>query len=610
MKSDPELTCLSLQASDPGEENHFGLEWRSMGFTPGSMLLEPVMEQTLQFNAAVAGRGIQYARPHYLLDLIQVKNAGTVAQDYDWTSLDRALDALHGANLKLVFELMGNPSSWWSDFADPTQLHAWKKLITDLALHCSGRYGPDTVRAWYWETWNEPDLPWWKWGEEAFLYYYDACSEGLREADAELRFGGPGTCETLHPYFTRLIAHCDRGTNYFTGEKGVRLDYISFHEKGGKWSQESIQPQSDRILLATHRILDWIEENHPDFLSKPFFNDEADPLIGWKQIHSWRAWPYYASFTAGLIDRHIREIRDERGIDFRFLSSDNGFIGKWGQRSQLACFGEEKERADGKFELIKKPVLALMGLLGRLGSIRIPLTLEGPPEVGCLASREDDNITCLIYCHHDALHHSSEFPVQINFGEILGKGPYRMIVRSLDEQNNHPFQQWEKADYPDDPDRDPAKAVFPDKPDPSLYERLRAVQEPCLLEEGDLQTTSFSTTMAPHSVMLIELRQKPAEPPKPPEKAAFRKYPGRRPGESIVLTWEGPEVIALRHYEVAYRSSSAEDWEIISPPGLIDRIWLHYQNRRPSPGEYRIRAIDLWSRPSEWTTLKLPETMA
>lgn len=47
-------------------------------------------------------------------------------------------------------------------------------------------------------------------------------------------FGGPGdSCHTppRSPFCWALLQHCDHGINYFTGETGVRLDYIALHKK-------------------------------------------------------------------------------------------------------------------------------------------------------------------------------------------------------------------------------------------------------------------------------------------------------------------------------------------------------------------------------------------
>lgn len=67
-----------------------------------------------------------------------------------------------------------------------------------------------------------------------FFNYYDACSEGLRAASPALRLGGPADAfrpPPRSPLSWGLLAHCHHGANFFTGERGVRLDYISLHRK-------------------------------------------------------------------------------------------------------------------------------------------------------------------------------------------------------------------------------------------------------------------------------------------------------------------------------------------------------------------------------------------
>ena len=82
-----------------------------------------------------------------------------------------------------------------------------------------------------------------------FLNYYDACSEGLEAAHSSLVLGGPGDACWPDPssgkqtksrlLFDALLNHTIHGRNYFTGKKGVRLDFISLHEKVG-WKENSI----------------------------------------------------------------------------------------------------------------------------------------------------------------------------------------------------------------------------------------------------------------------------------------------------------------------------------------------------------------------------------
>jgi len=64
-----------------------------------------------------------------------------------------------------------------------------------------------------------------------FLNYYDACSEGLKASSPDLILGGPGDGCKRSNYADALLDHVTNGTNYFTGERGVRIDFLSFHKK-------------------------------------------------------------------------------------------------------------------------------------------------------------------------------------------------------------------------------------------------------------------------------------------------------------------------------------------------------------------------------------------
>jgi L-iduronidase len=164
---------------------------------------------------------------------------------------------------------MGNPSGVFDDFEDLDQLRAWRDLIAELASRCAARYGRAEVREWWFETWNEPDLPFWRWGERGFLNYVDACRAGLDRVDPSLRFGGPGTAVTLSPAFRAFLDHCDGGTNVLTGEAGVRLDFISVHEKASREHEADLTPDPLSVIERERRVVDHIRARHPRLAGRP-----------------------------------------------------------------------------------------------------------------------------------------------------------------------------------------------------------------------------------------------------------------------------------------------------------------------------------------------------
>nr|XP_025852411.1 alpha-L-iduronidase [Vulpes vulpes] len=190
---------------------------------------------------------------------------------------------------------MGSPSQRFTDFEDKRQVLAWKELVSLLARRYIGRYGLSHVSKWNFETWNEPDHHDFdnvSMTLQGLLNYYDACSEGLRAASPALRLGGPG--DSFHPWPRSpmcwgLLEHCHNGTNFFTGELGVRLDYISLHKKGAG--------SSIYILEQEQATVQQIRRLFPKFADTPVYNDEADPLVGWSLPQPWRADVTYAAMV-------------------------------------------------------------------------------------------------------------------------------------------------------------------------------------------------------------------------------------------------------------------------------------------------------------------------
>jgi len=162
--------------------------------------LESDQRQQIIYLGSVPHGGILYIRIHNLLWLVTVQGWQTGDPRYNWTKLDQVLDFLLANRLKPFFEIMGIPQGLEipAGAREPVLPSAdWRRLVRDLARHLIDRYGRDEVRSWYFEVWNEPD----NWGTEALCKYYDACSAGLQDADRMLKWGGPGTWNTLFPPF-------------------------------------------------------------------------------------------------------------------------------------------------------------------------------------------------------------------------------------------------------------------------------------------------------------------------------------------------------------------------------------------------------------------------
>lgn len=574
------------------------VEWRWTGFTPASLLLGDDMKQTLRYLGAVPRRGVNYVRIHYLLELVTVKDPAGENPIYDWSKLDEGFDALVDNRLTPFVELMGNPSGWFNDFNEPLQKMAWKRFVRDLALHLMERYGKEEVENWYFETWNEPDLHWWTQDDEAFLIYYDGCSEGLKEANPRLKFGGPGTASTLSPRIKQLLAHVDGGTNRYTGKQDVRMDFLSIHEKGAWSSVEDIPVSPEAMVERTRKLLDHMRAHHPKLLSIPLMNNECDPQVGWRDPHTWRGLPYYAAIMAKGLIVNLQSLVDEDGSAFMLFGNDNGFLGGWGQRTQLTRFARPGKES-WQFELVKKPTLALMTGLSLLGDRRVPTKVEGDGALWSLCTSLGEQGACAVMCRADNLPRAGDRPTTVrHLWKGLAPGTYTRVCYRIDETHGNPYKIWED-DQP----------FFPRKnrlPTPENLEAMRNVQElttaapPTHVEvDGDGQWEEEVELPLPGVHFTLLLRKEAFGSPEKITGLRAESYPGIASTENILLTWKPLDNRAIVDNLVEWREHSEEPWSEIPHPPLLDGSWVHVRSPLSGGAEYRVRGVDVWGRTGE-----------
>ncbi|MBN2048324.1 MAG: hypothetical protein JW750_10815 [Anaerolineaceae bacterium] len=587
--------------------------WEGMGFTPAKLLLRADMRQQLDWIGGIGQHGIRYVRAHYLLDLVLVDVDAKGEIHFDWHVLDRAMTPIVENGLKPIFELMGNPGGLYNGFHTQEQVTLWKELVSALAVHLIEHYGVEEVRTWLFETWNEPDIPgaWFSGSAEDFCHHYDACAEGLWSVEPALILGGPGSCRTLSPLFKVFAAHCDDGVNYFTGKHGTRLDFISVHEKGARNDLEDLTPNTQGIIEREQQAVEYLREQHPRLAGVPFFNDECDPQVGWWDTHTWRGKSYYAAIAAKIIHQHQTRLMDQLDVSYGLLSNDNGFLGRWGQRTLLARFttgGDEKaaqaefqaeatryrfDLTDEPFEMIKQPIFNVMSALALLGNeqlaVKPDLTNEG---IGLFATRTGEGqIVLLAFNSNDEIMSSGEELVTVRLSGLTLRDPMLVEYR-IDPRHGNPFGVWEKMNAP----KHPGLAVL---------EAMEAEQEltrlgdplPMVLGSDD-EGVELRTDLPVGGVHMWVVSEKPERPPRAPEWMRLTPYPGMTELENVMLRWEETGCRTVLRYEVLASERADGTFRRVNRVDSRDCAFLH---RRP-PGtrwSYRVRVVDQWGRTAE-----------
>jgi len=614
--------------------------WQSTGMSPAEMLLTRDMQLTLRMIGDSNGPAIRYLRPHYLLDLVDLEMTGDGGLAPDWRRLDQALDPVHESGLLLIFELMGNPSGMFDDFRDSKQVWAWRHFVEALAKHLMARYGREAVEQWYFETTNEPDIhPFWPQPQSAFLNYYDASSEGLKAANPNLKFGGPGVGRFMSPTLKALLEHCDDGTNFLTGERGVRLDFISFHSKA--------LPQ--QMVRFEQHVVEYIRRYHPRLKDVPLMNNEADPIGGWGIPYWWREGPWHAAFVMQSIDLHNRVMVDKLGANLIIAAGDNAFQGGWHKRALLARFlpGDNDAEQWGssdpggwkpwdqvndarpvteRFLLIKKPAFTAMSLAALLGDRRHPVDGFPPLEervdhyrsdaahLGCIATRRGDGAIVLICYNAPAMNlaatndgdGSAPAPSQLRVVEQsaaelsmavdgLDFTEAQMTRIRIDAERGNPVEAWRGMGSPEDLTA-------------GQFNRLQRAQEPAVVDSKAIQVREGSLEvgwqMAAPSVEAVILTPAGARLPPPAVTQVSEASHAGLEGERVsYVRWsrEGGGPIVL--YEVDYAEPGDAAFRRVSAEGLLDRHFA-LADARPG-GRLRILARNLFGDAGEAVELRL-----
>ncbi|XP_041792468.1 alpha-L-iduronidase isoform X2 [Chelmon rostratus] len=500
---------------------------------------------------------------------------------------------------------MGSVSNYFTDFEDKSQVMEWRNLVYLIARRYIDRFGLGSISQWNFETWNEPnnrDFDNVTMSIQGFLNYYDACSEGLRAANGLLRFGGPGdSCHSPphSPYCWAMLQHCYNGTNYFTGETGVRIDYIALHKKGGGYSWPILQQEIQTV--------EEIQQRFPQFRSLPVVNDEADPLVGWSRPQEWRADATYAAMVVKVINQHQDLLLADPNstINYTLLSNDNAFLSyhphPFTQRTLTARFQVNNTRPP-HVQLIRKPVLAVMGLLALLGETQVLAQVSNSPgtdnsTVGVLASTHKPDVpggadgwqaAVLVYNSDDNSTSTGVDDASISLTGLAAQAGLVYVSYYIDNNVTNPYELWQSMGSPD-------------YPTAQQFRRLRSVQDPRVdgpweVPAGDTLTLKVKLSLP--SVLLVHVC---AQPKAVPDQVNGLRFIRITKGQ-VLIVWSDHCVGSkcIKTFEVEF-SSDQQQFSRINDQDTIFTSYVYSPVDQQVSGLYRVRAVDYWGRPGSYS---------
>jgi xylan 1,4-beta-xylosidase len=192
--------------------------------------------QLAQVRAAC---GVQYVRFHGLYhdDMFVYTERADGTPIYNFQYVDALFDALLDIGVRPFVEFGFSPRAlaretgtvfWWGAHgAPPVDLDRWAALIDRTVRHWLARYGPDEVRRWYFEVWNEANLRgFWRGTRGEYFELYRVTARAVKAVDARLRVGGPATSNFVPD--ARFAGETEDFTPHLA-LRGADLDALAWH---------------------------------------------------------------------------------------------------------------------------------------------------------------------------------------------------------------------------------------------------------------------------------------------------------------------------------------------------------------------------------------------
>ena len=349
---------------------------------------------------------------------------------YDWTIVDRIIDTYRARGIRPYVEigfmpeaLSIHPEPYQHDWRPglkydrigtgwsypPKDYAKWAELVYQWVRHSVQRYGQAEVEQWWWEVWNEANgASYWHATPQEFYKLHDYAVDAVRRALPTARVGGMDAAGAGGKFMQDFLAHCARGVNYATGQKGTPTDFLSFPAKG---SPGFVDGHVRLGIAAQLKTLDAgfaMIAAVPELKDKPIVIGESDPdgcaACQGPQL-GYRNTALYASYEAAVLARHY-VLADRRGVNLQGACT-------WAfEFEDQPYFSGQRTLANNGLDL---PVMNVFRMLAQMGGQRVaaqstgeqPLDaimragVRGAPDVGAMASLAPGKLCVLIWHYHD-----------------------------------------------------------------------------------------------------------------------------------------------------------------------------------------------------------------
>ena len=350
----------------------------------------------------------------------------------------------------------------------PNDYNKWRELIYQWAKHCVERYGKKEVESWYWEVWNEPNIPYWQGTVEEFCKMYDYAADGLLKALPTAKIGGCNITGGGSKFLTAFIKHCLSETNYATGKIGSPLDLVLFHAKGQPRVVNGTVVMNVGTQMRNIRDAMVTVNTFPQIKNIPLVIGESDPEgcaacgMSTNPENAYRNGTMYSSYTAASFAR-------------KYLLADSFKVNLIGAVSWSFEFEDQPWFAgfrDLATNGVDKPVLNVFRMFGMMKGKRVAVngnrmydlktfvdsSVRGETDIGGLASKDKSSATIMVWNYHDADKHESAEGIKVNVDGIPATS-ITLTEYRIDNEHSNSYEVWKKMGSPQNPTAEQIKIL-------------------------------------------------------------------------------------------------------------------------------------------------------
>lgn len=346
----------------------------------------------------------------------------------------------------------------------PADYGAWAEYIKAFLWFLIHRYGGEEVRTWYFEVWNEPDLPVFFSGtRDEYFKLYEVTARAVKEVDEKIKVGGPATSGSK--WVRSFVEFCEKNhvpvdfvtTHQYAGDPLGGVEDQGDMEGGGQpefhFEMPDLSAVQEKSFLSGQRAIMPDQSEARDIPNDVFFRNSAVVQEQAKGLPVYYTeWNENAGFSSYTNDTRKVAAYDVKAA----LDTADAVTG-----SSIWCFSDIFEELHpfpqpfhGGFGMltqdgVPKPVFYGMKLLAEAGDQRLDLGGDATKgEIGIAAFRKGETTQVLLFRQKMKNLDLPKKPVTLRVE--CEKKPRGVTVSRIDEEHCNPLKLWEEMGQPQD----------------------------------------------------------------------------------------------------------------------------------------------------------------